>query len=508
MPPKRILIPKTLTHLDLFSGIGGFAYAIDQVFYEEKIEHIFVEIDSFCQAVLRKHWPKAEIYGDINNFIQGLTGLTGKEYIKKYELSSETIIQRCSVALRTRNEHCRDCPDLWSNKADNVDGAKKTKCEVSSQSSLWETKPFLSWHKSSGQGAKSIGKSNNSGSSRKKNNMRNLRRQREVQGWTKQNTSTPPRLSEAIKSNVAMSKMSLRMAQKKQSNYARIKYEKPFILTAGVPCQPASQAGKRQGTQDDRWLWPQTFAVIREFKPNWCILENVRGLLTLDGGLVFESLCFTMEELGYSVWPFIIPACAVGAPHRRDRVWIIAYHTGEGLEGAKHKERQDARCNSIASNSSSEGLEGSNRTQNDGCSEENSIAPNPSCGQSGKQTEQEGRKDIGRGNKNAQNSIGERSRGRSENTRQVLELKSPEVKDERSNSESWERDWREVAFATCHDGMDDGLPRQMDGVAISAARHRKERLKACGNAIVPQVAIQILKAIKYADEMRKKVEHY
>lgn len=97
------------------------------------------------------------------------------------------------------------------------------------------------------------------------------------------------------------------------------------LITAGFPCQPASAAGKRRGTKDNRWLWPETFKTIQLFSPEWIILENVYGLITLNKGMVFEQVCADLESEGYEVQPFVIPACAVNAPHRRDRVWIIAH---------------------------------------------------------------------------------------------------------------------------------------------------------------------------------------
>lgn len=97
------------------------------------------------------------------------------------------------------------------------------------------------------------------------------------------------------------------------------------LLTGGVPCQPASTAGKRRGTEDDRWLWPETFRIIREAKPTWTILENVRGLLALEQGMVFDNLLYEVEALGYETRSFVIPACGVNAPHKRERVWVVAH---------------------------------------------------------------------------------------------------------------------------------------------------------------------------------------
>lgn len=118
------------------------------------------------------------------------------------------------------------------------------------------------------------------------------------------------------------------------------------VLTAGFPCQPFSLAGQRKGADDDRYLWPQVVRVIRETRPAWVVGENVAGILTMvqpgeevevgseaslfgEGDtkrvslrqeFVIETVCRDLEREGYSVRPFVIPACAVGAPHRRDRV--------------------------------------------------------------------------------------------------------------------------------------------------------------------------------------------
>lgn len=97
------------------------------------------------------------------------------------------------------------------------------------------------------------------------------------------------------------------------------------LVCGGFPCQPFSVAGKRKGTDDNRHLWPEMLRVIQAVKPTWVIAENVRGLLTIEQGMVFEQVCVDLEATGYEVQPVIIPACAVDAPHRRDRVWFVAY---------------------------------------------------------------------------------------------------------------------------------------------------------------------------------------
>ena len=120
------------------------------------------------------------------------------------------------------------------------------------------------------------------------------------------------------------------------------------VLTAGFPCQPFSMAGKRRGADDDRYLWPETLRAINEIRPAWFVGENVFGIASMvlpgeevDMGrtddlfeeshlyrkeqqYVLDRICQDIEDAGYTVQPVVIPACAVGAPHRRDRVWFVA----------------------------------------------------------------------------------------------------------------------------------------------------------------------------------------
>ena len=102
------------------------------------------------------------------------------------------------------------------------------------------------------------------------------------------------------------------------------------ILTGGFPCQPYSSAGERLGTADERHLFPEMLRAIKEIKPRWVIGENVRGLVSWGGGLVFHEVCSDLEREGYEVQPFLIPAASKDAPHRRERIWFIAYSDGIG----------------------------------------------------------------------------------------------------------------------------------------------------------------------------------
>lgn len=111
------------------------------------------------------------------------------------------------------------------------------------------------------------------------------------------------------------------------------------LITGGFPCQPFSVAGKRKGKADHRDLWPEMLRVIKEFRPTWIIGENVAGFVNME----LDRTLTDLEAQGYATRPFVIPACAVGAPHRRDRVWIVA-NSGSIRQGrweeARNKEEE------------------------------------------------------------------------------------------------------------------------------------------------------------------------
>lgn len=155
------------------------------------------------------------------------------------------------------------------------------------------------------------------------------------------------------------------------------------VLTGGFPCQPFSTAGKRRGAEDDRYLWPEMLRAIREIRPAWVIGENVAGILSmvqpgsevtvesqaslfetsdketlLEQEYVIETVCRDLEREGYSVQPILIPACGVGAPHKRYRVWFIASDRSDArIEGLRQKRKDKVHGCLVATDTYGEKLQ-------------------------------------------------------------------------------------------------------------------------------------------------------
>jgi DNA (cytosine-5)-methyltransferase 1 len=218
------------------------------------------------------------------------------------------------------------------------------------------------------------------------------------------------------------------------------------IVTGGFPCQPYSVAGKRKGKEDERHLWPEMLRAIREIKPRWVVGENVLGLVNWNGGLVFNEVQADLEAEGYEVQPYILPACAKNAPHRRDRVWFVAYDKSKRSRGLRYQ-------------GSEKGAYSSNELFGK-CSRiygENKLFTNAT---------------FIRGGQNEW--FGNR-------------------KSKQSDKNGTPINWGNFPTQPPICGGDDGVSIRLDGITFS--KWRKESLKAYGNAIVPQVALEIYKAI-------------
>lgn len=235
------------------------------------------------------------------------------------------------------------------------------------------------------------------------------------------------------------------------------------IITGGFPCQPYSMAGKRKGKDDERHLWPEMLRAIREIKPRFVVGENVRGLTNWNGGLVFDEVCAELEALGYQVAPVIIPACAVNAPHRRERIWFVAKNTGS--DGRIQRESKEKGTEIWQQRNISTGSA-------DGVYLSEGITTNTS------------HKGLQRGQK-----IDRWQKHKSERRGNGLDIRT----DGKNIGGQIRREFQEFPTQSPICGGDDGIPTELDGITFS--KWRAESIKGYGNAIVPQVAYEIFKAI-------------
>jgi len=249
------------------------------------------------------------------------------------------------------------------------------------------------------------------------------------------------------------------------------------VLTGGFPCQPYSLAGKRKGKEDERHLWPQMLRAVREIQPSWVVGENVPGIINWSGGLVFHEVQTDLETEGYEVFPVILPACGVNAPHKRERIWFVAHSTSKRING-KHGNntitkrsyglRDDEFNGSSGTSTDTERSSKSGKLQQRqregkfrGCDSENASDTGNEGLQGGK---------VNRGTK----------RGREERNKQFARFICP--------------DWEVFPTQPPLCSRDDGLSSRLAGITFP--KHRNESIKGYGNAIVPQVAYQIFKTIE------------
>jgi DNA (cytosine-5)-methyltransferase 1 len=128
-----------------------------------------------------------------------------------------------------------------------------------------------------------------------------------------------------------------------EEDIRNVRFSYVDIISGGFPCQPFSHAGKRKGADDDRYLWPEMLRVIQEVGPRWVIGENVAGLKSMENGRTLDRILTDLEDIGFDTETFSIPACGVGAWHRRDRIWIVGHkehssHTNANGVGSHREE--------------------------------------------------------------------------------------------------------------------------------------------------------------------------
>jgi len=262
------------------------------------------------------------------------------------------------------------------------------------------------------------------------------------------------------------------------------------IISGGFPCQPYSSAGKRRGKDDPRHLWPEMLRAIREIAPRWVVGENVRGITDWNGGVVFHEVQTDLEVAGYEVLPFILPAASVGAPHRRDRVWFVAHRYG-GTKGSPGESGE----------AKSHGGEDYDEQESGGVAGElyygrGDVLRPASHPTSGGRKEWEQGGGWPNGSEDGARLVAESKRhGSQPNATDTPGGRRVQNHGEPDTEQPAQRipDWREFPTQSPVCSGNDGLPARLDGITVS--RHRRESIKAAGNAIVPQVAYQIFKAI-------------
>ena len=274
------------------------------------------------------------------------------------------------------------------------------------------------------------------------------------------------------------------------------------VLTGGFPCQPFSHAGHRRGADDDRYLWPEMLRAIQEIRPTWVIGENVIGITTMvEQGQTLEvgnqaslfgeeddlhtyetrqrytidRICADLEGIGYSVQSVAIPACAVGAPHRRDRIFLLAQDTnGMGCKGELAERQYSALFGNLGATS--------------GHGETRSLEIDDL--------------NLDGGGQIYNYTDGERWYEEQLHTRFLEESRQTQGKGFKHGGATrtymFQR-WRRFPTESPIHRGNDGIPFHVDGLAIPFNKWRQEALKAYGNAIVPQVMYEIFKAIEQVE---------
>ena len=283
------------------------------------------------------------------------------------------------------------------------------------------------------------------------------------------------------------------------------------VLTGGFPCQPFSVAGKRKGAEDNRYLWAEMLRAIRQIQPTWIVGENVAGLLSIvqpgkaikvgraddlfDENFIYrteqqftiDAICEDLECAGYSVQPFVIPACAVGAPHRRDRVWIVA------------RLNTDTDCQRCTGR-------GSQTCKGEKTSKRASVFRNIErpCGEQDVANSANARSEsVQQGREDRISEFGVVAHAKGARSARELFGKQEQIQSDRQNCRIDKSDFRCFPTQSPICNRDDGLPFRVADLTISFPKWRSKSIEALGNAWVPQVAYEIFKAIDNYDKIHK-----
>ena len=321
------------------------------------------------------------------------------------------------------------------------------------------------------------------------------------------------------------------------------------VLTGGFPCQPFSYAGKRGGREDERYLWPQMCRVIDEVRPTWVVGENVAGITTMvEGGVLvdlgeeaslfdegdgvhryeykqpftIERICTDLEHIGYSVQPVLIPAAAVGAPHRRDRVFICAHSdSGDSRTKSLRQEREDPVHGLFASSNADSRRGGEIPTEIHAGISDGPVSfgdgrkrnAADSDGNGFQESEQPGRREDCEEERKRMDDRTVRPCGDEVITDAFCKRLSAAVQSGLYGAEKWDGQgrpiieftndawikgswWNNFPTVSPVHARNDGLSVPMDRASIPFNKWRTEALKAYGNAIVCQVAYRIFQAIE------------
>jgi DNA (cytosine-5)-methyltransferase 1 len=259
----------------------------------------------------------------------------------------------------------------------------------------------------------------------------------------------------------------------KGSNYAA------DIITGGFPCQPFSVAGKRKGTDDDRYLWDETIRVVAECKPSWFIGENVEGLININNGLVLRQVQTDLEDQGFQVQCIIVPAAGIGAFHQRKRIWIIGFNATNSNISSKTKRREYE--NDEKTSSSREHFKG-------GCNGNGRQGYIQSTWQGKNVPNSDSRLRGGRGTEFQSRDDGQWGFYSKEEEQARNDIRSKVIGCDAVSEQN--KTWWEAQSKLC------GVP---NGVSYELDKDRSNRIKSLGNSIVPQIARQLGLSIMEAE---------